>query len=224
MTDNHPPRHRSGKGVNEKPMRDKLFQWLWIYLRGWLLIIVTVLVVKAIGEAHSRLAGLLEPLFESFGSSAASVGTAVAILTFVPWALGLVMERLLVVRLFQRQRGVQAFRQLEQRLSAEFHPDDVHAYRVALIGWPSATVRSLGVVTATFREPETDRELAAVYLPGTPDPSKGWLRVLAVDDLVFTDWTLRDIGRFHVTFGSACPDSSSSDEPGEPERDFGGDS
>jgi hypothetical protein len=51
---------------------------------------------------------------------------------------------------------------------------------------------------------------------------RGWLRVLAVDSLVFTDWTLRDIIRFHVTFGSGCPDLSSCDETGEPGQDFGG--
>jgi hypothetical protein len=52
---------------------------------------------------------------------------------------------------------------------------------------------------------------------------RGWLRVLAVDDLDFTDWTMHDIGRFHVTFGSACPGLSSAGETGEREPVLGGD-
>ena len=99
------------------------------------------------------------------------------------------------------------FRQMEERLSIELRPDDARGYQVALINFPSIEVRSLGLVNSTFREPETGRELAAVYLPGTPDPTKGAIHVVAAADLVLTGWTFREISEFHVTFGTAVPGS-----------------
>ena len=85
-----------------------------------------------------------------------------------------------------------------------------------MIDFPSRAVRSLGLVNSTFREPQTGRELAAVYLPGTPDPTKGTIHVVAAADVVLTGWTFREIAEFHVTFGTAVPESPELEDVGGP--------
>jgi len=43
--------------------------------------------------------------------------------------------------------------------------------------------------------------------PGTPDPTSGTLRVVAIEDLTMTEWTIKNLTDFHVTFGSVFPTS-----------------
>lgn len=101
---------------------------------------------------------------------------------------------------------MQTFRRMERRLAREFRPDESRGYQIVLVPFPTEKVRTLGVVGAILREPETGRELAAVFLPGTPDPIKGSLRVIARDDLKLTDWTLQDLITYHVTLGASSPE------------------
>jgi len=83
---------------------------------------------------------------------------------------------------------------------------------VALVNWPSAQTRSLGLIVADLNDPGTGQELAAVYLPGTPDPTKGSIRIMSSDIFQLTDWDLSDLTRFHITFGSASPDLAGGDD------------
>ncbi len=200
------------EGLQGKSTRDKLFRIVWTYLRGFLLIVVVYLIARAIGEAYLRVEAGVEPFFRSFTSAVPNTVGALAILVLGPWALGRITELFLAGRLFQRQRGLRAYQQMERRLTTELKADSHHGYRVALVNFPNADNRSLGLIVAELEEPGTGRELAAVFLPKTPDPSKGSIQVVAIEDLQLTDWDLSDLFRFHITFGSACPDLSDIDE------------
>lgn len=212
MADAQSEERGDDKGLQGKSTRDKMFRATWTYLRGCLVIVVLLLVAKAAGEAYTRVAEWLEPLSDPSGSSAPSVALVLAILILGPWAVGKLSQLFLTGKLFQKQRGVRAYQRMEQRLSTELKADPHRGYRVALVNSPNPTTRTLGLIVAGFSEPETGRELAAVYLPGTPDPTKGAMRVVPAGDLTMTDWGLSDLTRFHVTFGSAAPDLSDDDE------------
>jgi len=200
------------QGLQGKSTPDRLFRIVWTYLRGCALIIVVYLIARAIGEAYLRVEAGVEPFFRSFESAVPNVVMALAILILGPWALGRTTELFLAGRLFQRQRGLRAYQQMERRLTTELKADRHHGYQVALVNWPNPDTRTLGLIVADFSEPDTGRELAAVYLPGTPDPTKGAMRVVATEDVTLTDWDLSDLTRFHITFGSASPDLSDVDE------------
>lgn len=204
--------HDDDRGLEGKTTRDKMFRALWTYLRGCLVIVVLLLVAKAAGEAYTRVAEWLEPLSEASGSSAPSVALVLAILILGPWAVGRLGQLFVTGKLFRKQRGARAYQRMEQRLSTELKADRHRGYRVALVNWPNPNTRTLGLLVADFSEPETGRELAAVYLPGTPDPTKGAMRVVVAEDLTLTDWDLSDLTRFHITFGSAAPDLADDDE------------
>ena len=160
-------------------MRDKLLPILWAYGRGWLLVLVFYLIVKAISEAFSRVEKVVEPVFRSFESAVPNTIVAVTILILGPWALGRLTELFLAGRLFRRQRGLRAFQRMEERLTTELRADEHHGYRVVLVNWPSSENRTLGLIVADFTEPDTGHELAAVFIPNTPDPTKGSIRVVS---------------------------------------------
>ena len=77
--------------------------------------------------------------------------------------------------------------------------------RVVLIDFPSPELRSVGFVTRTFRDAR-GRELAAVYVPTTPNPTGGYLEIVAIDKLIATDWTVDQAMAFILSAGAAAPD------------------
>ena len=77
--------------------------------------------------------------------------------------------------------------------------------RVVLIDFPSPELRSVGFVTRTFRDAR-GRELAAVYVPTTPNPTGGYLEIVPLDRLVATDWSVDQAMAFILSAGAAAPD------------------
>ena len=107
----------------------------------------------------------------------------------------------------QGRRNVEALQVMQEKLFAEVAEGNSRGFPVALVNWPNPGFRALGVITSTFRESAGDRELATIYIPDTPDPTSGTLRVVAIEDLTMTEWTIENLTDFHVTFGSVCPKS-----------------
>ena len=50
------------------------------------------------------------------------------------------------------------------------------------------------------------RELAAVYVPTTPNPTSGYLEIVPVDDLISLDWSLDEAMSFIISGGAVAPD------------------
>lgn len=203
MTESKSSRQPGDKPSSDKTAQDRLFPLLWAYVRGWIVIGVAVFVTNLVAGALSEVVEWLRPLTpKSLGQF--NVVLAVLVLLVVPWAIGRFTE--LIPRFFRKSRGQKAFEQMERRLTTELKPDEQRGYRIGLMDDPNPKLRSLAVVGASLREPGTGRELASIYLPGTPDPTRGRLRTVAYDDLTMTSWTLQDLAAYHLTLGSACPD------------------
>jgi uncharacterized membrane protein len=77
--------------------------------------------------------------------------------------------------------------------------------RVVLIGFPTPELKTFGFVTRVFRS-AGGRELAAVYVPTTPNPTGGYLEIVPVEDLVATDWSVDQAMAFIVSGGAIGPD------------------
>lgn len=77
--------------------------------------------------------------------------------------------------------------------------------RVVLIDFPSPQLKSIGFVTRVFRD-ASGTELAAVYVPTTPNPTGGYLEIVPIDRLVATDWTVDQAMAFILSAGAAGPD------------------
>lgn len=79
--------------------------------------------------------------------------------------------------------------------------------RVVLIDFPHRDMKAVGFVTRTLREEGTGRELAAVYVPTTPNPTSGYLEIVPVEQLTPTDWTVDEAMAFIISGGAVAPHS-----------------
>jgi uncharacterized membrane protein len=85
--------------------------------------------------------------------------------------------------------------------------------RVVLITFPSPGMRAVGLVTRTFADPETGREIAAVYVPTTPNPSSGYVELVPASELVPLDWTVNEALTFIISGGAVAPEHLAFSEP-----------
>jgi len=96
-------------------------------------------------------------------------------------------------------------------------PEGVH--RVVLIDFPHKEMKAIGFVTRVLREEGTERELAAVYVPTTPNPTSGYLEVVPVERLTPTDWSVDQAMSFIISGGAVSPTNIPFDKPSKPTGD-----
>jgi uncharacterized membrane protein len=77
--------------------------------------------------------------------------------------------------------------------------------RVVLLDFPHAGIKAVGFVTRSFHDEATGRELAAVYVPTTPNPTGGYLELVPVELLTPTDWTVDQAMTFILSGGAVSP-------------------
>jgi uncharacterized membrane protein len=85
--------------------------------------------------------------------------------------------------------------------------------RVVLLDFPHAGIKAVGFVTRSFRDEATGRELAAVYVPTTPNPTGGYLELVPVELLTPTDWSVDQAMTFILSGGAVSPERIPFDRP-----------
>jgi uncharacterized membrane protein len=80
------------------------------------------------------------------------------------------------------------------------------AQRVVLIEFPSPEMKAVGFVMRILTDDNTGEELAAVYVPTTPNPTSGYLEIVPVSSLVQTDWSMDEAMTFIISGGAVAPD------------------
>jgi uncharacterized membrane protein len=88
--------------------------------------------------------------------------------------------------------------------------------RVVLIDFPHREMKCIGFVTRVMREEGTGRELAAVYVPTTPNPTSGYLEIVPVELLTPTDWSVDEAMAFIISGGAVSPEVIPFTRPGGP--------
>ena len=83
-------------------------------------------------------------------------------------------------------------------------PDELQ--RVVLIEFPSRDMKTIGFVTRVMTDDRTGRQLAAVYVPTTPNPTSGYIEIIPVERLVSTDWSMDEAMTFIISGGAVAPD------------------
>jgi uncharacterized membrane protein len=79
--------------------------------------------------------------------------------------------------------------------------------RVVLIDFPHPGMKAIGLVMRNFRDSSTGQELAAVFVPTTPNPTSGYLAILPVQRLVPTAMTMDQAMTMIVSGGTVAPDN-----------------
>jgi uncharacterized membrane protein len=83
-------------------------------------------------------------------------------------------------------------------------PEDVD--RVVLINFPNNDMKTVGLVTRTLVDKHTGKQLAAVYVPTTPNPTNGYLEIVPIESLITTDWTIEEAMNFIISGGAIAPE------------------
>jgi uncharacterized membrane protein len=79
--------------------------------------------------------------------------------------------------------------------------------RVVLVEFPRRGMRVVGFVTRVMTEEGSGREMAAVFIPTTPNPTGGYLEVVPLDELTPTDWTMDQAMAFIISGGAMAPEA-----------------
>lgn len=78
--------------------------------------------------------------------------------------------------------------------------------RVVLISFPSPDMKAVGFVTRVIRDEATGEELAAVYVPTSPNPTSGYIEIVPLSQVVSTDWSMDEAMSFVMTGGATSPE------------------
>ncbi|GAA0257109.1 DUF502 domain-containing protein [Rhodanobacter caeni] len=79
--------------------------------------------------------------------------------------------------------------------------------RVVLVEFPRRGMKVVGFVTRVMIEEGSGREMAAVFIPTTPNPTGGYLEVVPLAELTPTDWTMDQAMAFIISGGAVAPDT-----------------
>lgn len=142
--------------------------------------------------------------------------TAFYLLGFV--ASRVVGRRLLALvhYIFEKLPLVQTIYGSTKRLLEVLDKKPERAQRVVLISFPSSEMKALGFLTRVLRDRSTGEELAAVYVPTTPNPTSGYLEIVPLKYVTQTDMSFDEAMSFIVTGGAVGPEvlDFSSSAPG----------
>ncbi|HVR80985.1 MAG TPA: DUF502 domain-containing protein [Luteimonas sp.] len=214
----------------QRPTFQRLFlTGLLTLLPIWLTWVVVKFVFVLLSDTSRPLIG---PLLHNLAAGNAALGwlddpwvqTAIALLA----TLGVILLSGVMARRVVGQRLLRWFEALVGRIPLartiygsarklldilQTQPDGTQ--RVVLIDFPHTEMKSVGFVTRILREQGTGRELAAVYVPTTPNPTSGYLEVVPVEKLTPTDWTVDQAMSFIISGGAVSPDTIPFSTPGE---------
>lgn len=198
-------------------------------LTGFLTIIPILVTIWIVGIVLTFLIGLGRPVVMTAARTIRPESPVLADLLLTPWFQSLVAalvtlvmlallgsftkavlgRRLLaaVDALMARIPLVQTIYGAARKLIESFQraPSD-REQRVVLIEFPSPHMKAVGLVTRTFQAADTGQELAAVYVPTTPNPTSGYLEVVPVERLVWLDWSTNQAMQFIISGGTVAPD------------------
>lgn len=150
--------------------------------------------------------GLLDPSFQTL----LGVLVTVSGLYLVGLGASMVVGRRLIAwleRWLERLPLVQTIYRGTKRFLQTLRQGPVAGQRVVLIAFPTPEMRAVGFVTKVFRDQGSGRELAAVYVPTSPNPTSGYIEIVPLEDVVYTDWTMEEAMSFVVTGGTNAPDT-----------------
>jgi uncharacterized membrane protein len=85
--------------------------------------------------------------------------------------------------------------------------------RVVLVDFPHQDMKALAFLTNVIADRDTGQQLATVYLPTTPNPTSGYMEVVPIERLTYTDWTVDEAISIILSGGATAPPTVRFDPP-----------
>jgi uncharacterized membrane protein len=150
--------------------------------------------------------GLLQPAFHFV--------LAVLLTLLTLYAVGWVATRLIGKRIlaaleamFERVPLVRTIYRATKRFVSTLSHQPTGLQRVVLINFPSPEMKAVGFVTRIMTDETTGREVAAVYVPTSPNPTSGYIEIVPLEQITATDWSVEEAMNFVMTGGTNAPAS-----------------
>ncbi|MFO7603402.1 MAG: DUF502 domain-containing protein [Gammaproteobacteria bacterium] len=188
---------------------------LWI---TWLVFDFVLQQLTRLGEPWSRgLSSLIQARYPTLAQWFHEPGfqSLLAVITTLSllYVLGWLAHRVLGKKLFglfdlimQRIPIVQSIYGSVRKLLGALSQKPEGLQRVVLIPFPSPDLRTVGFVTHIFHDTTSGEELAAVYVPTTPNPTSGYLEIVPTQLITSTDWSMDEAMTFILSGGAVAPD------------------
>jgi len=156
--------------------------------------------------SETLAAWLLDSAFQKTVAVALALGALYGIGLLASWVLG---RKLIaaVEALLARLPLIQTIYNGTKRFLHTLREPPVTGQRVVLISFPTPEMKAVGFVTKIMRDTDTGRELAAVYVPTSPNPTSGYIEIVPLDEVVQTDWSIEEAMSFVMTGGANAPDT-----------------
>lgn len=166
-------------------------------------------------NALSSGLAVIAPAFIHLLNSTTVAGVLAVLLTIlVFYLLGLLTQAVvgqrllsLVDTIMNRVPVVESLYGAVRKLLVSFEMKDSSTQRVVLIEFPSPEMKAVGFVTRVFTDADSGKEIAAVYVPTTPNPTSGYMELVPVERLVWLDWSATDAMQFIVSGGTTAPET-----------------
>ncbi|MET0072429.1 MAG: DUF502 domain-containing protein [Candidatus Thiodiazotropha sp.] len=149
---------------------------------------------------------LLEPWFQNT--------LAVLLMLIGLYLVGLLASRVIgrrILNIFestvQRLPVIQNVYGLVKKLISALEQKPENVQQVVLIEFPSPEMKTVGFVTRTMVDDNSGQELAAVYVPTTPNPTSGYLEIVPIEKLVSTNWSMDEAMNFIISGGAVAPET-----------------
>jgi uncharacterized membrane protein len=103
-----------------------------------------------------------------------------------------------------------------KHVASAFQRKESSAFRsVVMVEFPRPGMKALGFLTSSFRRPD-GTEWMAVFVPTTPNPTTGFLQVVAASEVVLTDFTVEQAFEMIMSLGVLMPPDMGSLPEGAP--------
>ncbi len=188
--------------------------WVTVAVFGFVLHLLAELgspmVEGALGGLRRFAPDLADALTHGWINTVLALIATLLLLYFVGWLASRVLGRRLLAgfdALMVRIPMVRTIYDGTKKLTAMMQKKPSGTQRVVLVEFPHPGMRTIGFVTSTMREQETGREMVAVFVPTTPNPTGGYLEIVSLDCVTPTDWTVDQAMAFIISGGAAAPDN-----------------
>ncbi len=186
--------------------------WVTVWVISFLVGLLVSLGSPIVSAFVARLRQQSPTLAEGFSAPWFQATISIAIVLAALYVLGEIAtavagRRLLAAfdYLMARIPIVQSIYGAARQLVASFQSKPGGSERVVLIEFPSPEMKTIGLVTRIFSDADTGEEIAAVYVPTTPNPTSGYMELVPTSRLVMLDWTINEAMTFIMSGGAAAP-------------------
>ena len=138
--------------------------------------------------------------------------TAIFLITFIGWlSLSFLGRKLLIIfnSILKRIPILRTIYSAIVQMTETFTKGDKEKKNVVLIEYPRKGSWAVGFATKINSgeiSKKTNKRLVNVFVPTTPNPTRGFLLMFPEDEVIYLDMTFEEASKFIVSAGTSNPD------------------